>query len=62
MPIGIVRYLAEYGADINKADEDGETPLDIASYEGNLDIVCYLVESGADIHKADEYGNTYLHK
>ena len=42
--------LLEQGADINKAKNDGSTPLNVASYKGHVDVVRMLLEQGADIH------------
>ena len=47
----VVRVLVEQGADINKAKNDGATPLYIASEKGHVDVVRVLVEHGADITK-----------
>ena len=39
-----MRVLAERGGDINKARDDGATPLYIASQEGHVDVVRMLLE------------------
>ncbi|KAL6632445.1 hypothetical protein U3516DRAFT_735774 [Neocallimastix sp. 'constans'] len=41
----------KYGADINKENEDGETPLLKAFRNRNKDLVEYLIEHGGDIIK-----------
>ena len=58
----VVSILVERGADINKARNDGATPLYIASYEGHVEVVRVLAERGADVDKSDtgEYGDTPL--
>ena len=48
---GLVRYLVEHGADINKENWVGETPLFKACECGNEDLVSYLIEHGADVNK-----------
>jgi hypothetical protein len=50
--------LREYGADIDKADNDGRTPCYIAAYNGHVDVIRLLHEYGADIEKADNDGRT----
>ena len=48
--------LVEQGADIDKARNDGATPLFIASQNGHVDVVSVLLEQGADIDKARNDG------
>jgi len=43
-----IKYLLEHGADINKENTLGETPLFIAYSKGNKNVVQYLVEKGAN--------------
>ena len=45
-----VKYLVEYGADINKEEIDCFTPLSIACQNGHIEVVRYLVEHGVDIN------------
>jgi ankyrin repeat protein len=52
--------LIEAGADINKADDDGVTPLYIAAELGQEAIVRALIEAGADVNKATDNGWTPL--
>ena len=42
----VVRVLLEQGADIDKARDDGATPLYIASEEGHVEVVSVLLEQG----------------
>ncbi|ORX65883.1 ankyrin, partial [Anaeromyces robustus] len=56
----LVKYLIEHGADINKENEDGKTPLFWACESGNEDLVKYLIDLGADINKENEKGETPL--
>ena len=55
-----VRLLVEQGADKDKVDSDGWTPLFWASEEGHLDVAQYLVEQGATLDKASNNGYTPL--
>ena len=54
--VDVVRVLLEGGADIDKAIDDGATPLFIASQQGHVEVVRALVEGGADIDKARDGG------
>jgi len=56
----IVKLLIENGADINKSDNYGQTPLFIACQNGYLEIVKLLIENGADINKSNNNGKTPL--
>jgi ankyrin repeat protein len=57
--LDVVRALMKGGADIEKATNDGETPLYIASAKDE-DVVSAMIEGGADINKANN-GCTPLH-
>ena len=59
--LGVVRFLVEQGADIEKADPDGWTPLHVASVYGCVEVVRFLLEEGADRDKAGNSGWTPLH-
>ena len=52
----IVNKLIEKGAEIDKANNDGETPLFAASKKGHLNIVEILLEQGADTKIANNDG------
>jgi apoptosis-stimulating of p53 protein 1 len=43
----IVKFLVEFGCDVNAQDSDGWTPLHCAASCNNLPMVQYLVEKGA---------------
>lgn len=55
-----VKLAVRIGANINKADEMGNTPLHWAALKGHLDVVKFLVENGADINKENNKGDTPL--
>jgi len=50
----------EHGAEINKENEDGTTPLFKAIKSGKKDLEECLVEHGADINKENWNGETPL--
>ena len=56
----MVRALIEAGADVNKAKDDGVTPLYIATCNGHEAVVRALIEAGADVNKAKDNGVTPL--
>ncbi len=55
-----VRQLVAEGADINEKDQQGETPLYIAAWNGNLQAVEILIKAGAEVNIRDIYGDTPL--
>ena len=56
----LVKYLVEQGADKDKADHQGWTPLLVAAQEDHIMVVQCLVEHGADKDKANDDGLTPL--
>ena len=57
----VVQYLLEQGADMEKSDMYGNTPLLHAANLGHLEITRYLLEQGADRDKVADDGFTPLH-
>jgi len=51
----MVKILIERGADVNRADIHGDTPLASAAYAGKTEIAKYLIAKGADIHRSMDY-------
>ncbi|CAF4879738.1 unnamed protein product [Rotaria sp. Silwood1] len=47
-----VKFLVEFGCDINYADNDGWTPLHCAASCNNTSMVAFLIEHGACIYAA----------
>jgi len=47
-PLPMVKALVEAGADINKGDEFGRTPLSAAFSQNNFDVLIYLLKKGAN--------------
>ncbi|KAL2342323.1 hypothetical protein Fmac_003608 [Flemingia macrophylla] len=58
--LDIVKRLIGFGADPNKADYDGRTPLHISASKGYVDISSFLVELGVNINSTDKFGTTPL--
>ena len=58
-----VKYLVEFGCDINFGDHDGWTPLHCAASCNHLAIVRFLTEHGASIYATtNEENETPLEK
>ncbi|CAN6584787.1 unnamed protein product [Malus baccata var. baccata] len=55
-----VKRLIGAGADPNKMDYDGRSPLHVAASKGFVDITRFLIEQGAAAEMSDKYGNTPL--
>ncbi len=48
------------GADVNAADESGETPLHLAAQFASAEIVMQLINAGADLQALTAHGATPL--
>ena len=55
-----MNVLLERGANVNAAENDGWTPLTVASREGHLEAVKLLMEKGANVNKLEGGGHTAL--
>ena len=57
-----MKYLIEYdGANINRSNKLGSTPLTIACERGSFDIVKYLIENcGTSVHHSTNVSDTTL--
>lgn len=51
--IGMVNLLLEFGADVEKSNSQGCTPLILASIKGHYEIVQQLVASGSSLGQTD---------
>ena len=56
--IKIIKLLVEAGAEINKADANGENPLFYAAKFGNREMVDYLLSKSIAYGASDNSGNT----
>jgi ankyrin repeat protein len=56
--IEIATYLIKKGADVDKKDSTGKSPLFVAAENGHTGIVLLLIEKGADIIFRDPDGKT----
>lgn len=54
----VVRLLVEAGADLNREDVDGWTPLHAAVYGDRVEVVQYLLDNRADTTISMRYGCT----
>jgi len=58
--MSIIKRLLEVGADVNISTDGGNTPLQEASLQGNLDVVKILLENGADVNFKNKWNETAL--
>ncbi|RAL37423.1 hypothetical protein DM860_000117 [Cuscuta australis] len=55
-----LKTLIRAGADSNKRDYDGRSPLHLAASRGYEAIALYLIQEGVDLNAQDNFGNTPL--
>ncbi|KAJ1410557.1 RmlC-like jelly roll fold [Sesbania bispinosa] len=55
-----LKGLIRAGADANKTDYDGRSPLHLAASRGYEDITLFLIQEGVDVNIKDNFGNTPL--
>ncbi len=58
--LNLVKELVAKGVEINKANNEGWTPLHAAAQNGHLDIVKYLINKGANLKEKNRNGETAL--
>jgi ankyrin repeat protein len=59
--VDVVTVLIANGADVNQADDGGDTPISWASNYGHLEVVQTLIAAGADVNQANEDGETPMY-
>jgi ankyrin repeat protein len=59
--IEYAKFLIRNGAEIDKVNSDGETPLMGAVENNSLDFVNFILNNGANVNFQDEYKQTVLH-
>jgi len=57
----MVRLLLDRGAEVNKANNNGDTLLHAASHKGHDAMARLLLDRGAEVNKANNYGDMPLH-
>jgi len=56
----IVKMMIMRGADVNRIDGYGTTPLDVATSDKDVPMMQLLVEKGSDVSKRNRNGDTAL--
>ena len=57
----VIKILIEAGANPNRGDEDGMSPLHLSCKDGHVDSADALMKYGASHDKGDKSGYTPLH-
>lgn len=57
----VVKVLIENGTDVNKLNDDGESPLILASQNGRNDFSEMLISEGADVNAVDNRQHSALY-
>jgi len=55
-----LKNFNQAGADPNKTDYDGRSPLHLAASRGYEEITFFLIQAGVDVNISDKFGNTPL--
>jgi ankyrin repeat protein len=54
--VSVVELLARQGADLDSADDNGNTPLLVAAKRGQCSVCSVLVELGCNLHVTNNAG------
>ena len=57
----VIRLLLQKGADVNKRDRFGRTPVHHAARDNSTEAIAMLIEHGASINITDDEGDTPVH-
>src|SRR3972149_6230643 len=57
----LISLLIKNGANVNQADNDGTTPLYIASRYGHVEVISLLLNNGANVNQVDNVRRTPLY-
>jgi ankyrin repeat protein len=60
--VRVAQLLLDRGAKVNARRNDRRTPLNLASYFGNVEIVQLLIDHGAEVNAVDDFGKSPLHE
>lgn len=60
--VGVARVLLAFGAEIDESDENGITPLHLASESGSSELVQLLLSYNPNVNKCDHKGRAAIHK
>lgn len=55
-----IQELIEFGIDVNSKNENGHSPLMLASYNGHYEAAKFLLDLGADVQSVDNSSNSIL--
>ena len=61
-PNDIVAMLLDPGAELERADDEGMTPLMVAAQVVDSDLIAFLADRDADLEARDYEGRTALHR
>ena len=57
----VIEILINNGADVNRTDKNGRTPLFAAIFARRLSIIKTLIDAGADVNHTDNTSHTAFH-